>query len=304
MDGHILILGGGGFIGQALARRLVELGEQVVVLARNTPPAHALRSVVWRRGDLSDTDLIKETLTGCRSVIHLATTSTPGTYSREPLREGQENILPLLQLMQVLDSSPAVPLVYLSSGGAIYGNPQILPVAEDHCLAPLSYHAAGKAAAEHFLGVFARQGHRVAILRPSNVYGPGQQAKAGFGVIRTLLDHLRRDTPMEIWGDGKTVRDYVYIDDLVEACLRALRYPESVTFNVGSGVGHSLEDLCHLAEQVTGRQLKLRYRPARGGDVKAVVLDIGRICRETGWMPQVDLEEGLRRTWAELLKES
>ena len=303
MDGHFLLLGGGGFIGQSLARRLVELGQPVMVVARNAP-LQTLPGVVWRRGDLSDTNFVKEALIGCRAVVHLATTSTPGTYSREPLREGAENILPLLRLMQALDSSPELPLVYLSSGGAIYGNPQALPVTEEQALAPLSYHAAGKAAAEHFLGVFARQGHRVAILRPSNVYGPGQPHKASFGVIRSVLEHLRRGTTMEIWGDGETVRDYLYIDDLVEACLKTLDYPASVTFNVGSGVGHSLNELCHLAESVTGRQLELYHRPARGGDVKAVVLDIGRIRRETGWVPQVNLEEGLRRTWAKLLEES
>ena len=303
MDGHFLILGGGGFIGQAVTRRLVQLGQPVTVVARNAP-LHTLSGVAWRRGDLSDNALIKEVLTGCRAVIHLATTSTPGTYSREPLREGEENILPLLQLMQTLDSRPELPLIYLSSGGAIYGNPQTLPVTEEHALAPLSYHAAGKAAAEHFLGVFARQGHKVAILRPSNVYGPGQPHKASFGVIRSLLEHLRRGTSMEIWGDGETVRDYLYIDDLVEACLKTLDYPASVTFNVGSGVGHSLNELCRLAERVTGRQLDLHYRPARGGDVKAVVLDISRIRRETGWRPHVNLEEGLRRTWAKLLDES
>ncbi len=303
MSGHILLLGGGGFIGQALARRLAELGQPVTVVARNVP-FHTLPGVVWRRGDISDAALIKETLTGCRAVIHLATTSTPGTYSREPLREGEENLRPLLQLMQTMDSCLEVPLVYLSSGGAIYGNPRTLPVTEEHGLAPLSYHAAGKAAAEHFLGVFARQGHRVIILRPSNVYGPGQPLKAGFGVIRTLLEHLRRGTHMEIWGDGKTVRDYLYIDDFVDACLKVMHHPVADTFNVGSGEGHSLNELCRLAEQVTGRQLELHYRSARGGDVKAVVLDIGRIRRETGWMPQVNLEEGLRRTWAKLLEES
>ncbi|MFZ2333456.1 MAG: NAD-dependent epimerase/dehydratase family protein [Sideroxyarcus sp.] len=303
MDGHFLLLGGGGFIGQALARRLAELGEPVMVVARNAP-IHTFPGVVWRRGDISDTALIKEVLTGCRAVIHLATTSTPGTYSREPLREGEENFLPLLRLMQTLDSSPELPLLYLSSGGAIYGNPQTLPVTEEHLLAPMSYHAAGKAAAEHFLGVFARQGHRVAILRPSNVYGPGQPHKASFGVIRSLLEHLRRGTSMEIWGDGETVRDYLYIDDLVEACLKTLEHPVSVTFNVGNGAGYSLNELCQLAQRVTGRQLELRYRPARTGDVKAVVLDVGRIRRETGWMPLVNLEEGLHRTWAKLLEES
>jgi UDP-glucose 4-epimerase len=243
-------------------------------------------------------------LPGCHAVIHLATTSTPGTYSREPLREGEENLRPLLQLMQALDSCPTIPLVYLSSGGAIYGNPETLPVTEEHDMAPLSYHAAGKAAAEHFLGVFARQGHRVIILRPSNAYGPGQPLKTGFGVIPTLLEHLRRGTPMEIWGDGETVRDYLYIDDLVEACLKALHHPASGIYNVGSGEGHSLNELCRLAERITGRLLEPHYRPSRGGDVKAVVLDICRIRREMGWVPQVDLEEGLRRTWAKLLDKS
>lgn len=303
MGGHFLLLGGGGFIGRALARRLAELGQQVTVVARNAPP-HALSGVIWRRGDLSDATLLGEVLPNCHAVIHLATTSTPGTYSREPLREGEENLRPLLQLMQALDSCPTIPLVYLSSGGAIYGNPETLPVTEEYDKAPLSYHAAGKAAAEHFLGVFARQGHKVTILRPSNAYGPGQPFKAGFGVIRTLMEHLQRGTSMEIWGDGETVRDYLYIDDLVEACLKALHHPASGTYNVGSGEGHTLNELCRLAERISGRQLSLHHRPSRGGDVKAVVLDISHIRHEMGWVPQVNLEEGLRRTWAKLLDES
>jgi UDP-glucose 4-epimerase len=293
--GPVLILGG-GFIGRALAQRLAMEGCAVTIVSRAAPAA-PVPGVVWRQGRLDDATLLHELLPGCQSVVHAATTSTPGSYRQEPSRDAQENLLPLLRLLEAMDEFKDVHLLYLSSGGAIYGNPDKLPVDESLQPQPLSYHAAGKAAAEQFLGVFARQGHPVTILRPSNAYGPGQPIKAGFGVILTLLAHLRDGTPMEVWGDGESVRDYLYIDDLVAACMAILASPRGGIFNVGSGVGVSLNELCPLAERVTGRALRVHRRPARSVDVRAVILDSAALRASHGWQPMVTLEQGLLSTW-------
>lgn len=293
---HTLLAGGGGFIGRALAARLAAAGHMVTILSRR-PAAPTPPGVVWRRGSLDDAALLRDLLPRCTAVTHLATTSTPGSFRDAPTREAGENLIPLLRLLEALREHTDLPLVYLSSGGAIYGNPDTLPVPESHPMAPLSYHAAGKAAAEQFLGAFAHTGHVLTILRPANAYGPDQPLRPGFGVVRTLLEHLLRQTPMEIWGDGNSVRDYLYIDDLTQACLDALAHPSAGTYNLGSGLGYSLNALCDLARGITGRNLDVRYRPARGTDVRAVVLDSTRFSERYGWQPAISLEEGMARMW-------
>jgi UDP-glucose 4-epimerase len=298
-----LLIGGNGFIGQALARRLAERGETVTVLCRRRPPED-IDGVLWQPGDLEDVALLGELLAGSKAVVHLATTSTPGRHPHEPAIEAQENLLPLLRLIECLNRHPELPLVYLSSGGAIYGNPHYLPVDEGHVLAPLSYHAAGKAAAEQFLGVHGRQGHTVTVLRPANVYGPGQPLAAGFGIIRTLLEHLHRGTPLTLWGDGEAVRDYLHIDDMVDACIAVLDRPETGTFNVGSGSGLSLNALCQLAAHVTGRRLEVHRQASRGIDVQAVTLDCARFNACYGWRPRTGIEAGLLGTWEWLIRQA
>lgn len=295
MKDKIIILGS-GFIGQALARHLVENGRSVTIISRS-PPEHLTKDINWQQYDLGDQTWVRKNLSECRAVIHAASTSTPGRHVHVPSHEAEENLLPLLRLLEMMGGHTDVPLIFLSSGGAIYGDPATLPVSETHLLAPLSNHAAGKAAAEHFLGVFAHQGYPVTILRPSNVYGPEQPLKSGFGIIRTLLEHIKRGTSMTIWGDGKIVRDYLYIDDLISACLTILEDPTTGTFNIGSGLGYSINELCLFTEQITGKALDLHYLPARSVDVQEIVLDNSAMHRRYSWTPRVTIEQGMHATW-------
>lgn len=295
MTDRILILGA-GFIGVALARRLAQQGKAVTLVSRSVPASN-LEGVACRAGNLGDTSLMEELLSDCSHVVHAASTSTPGSHLSDPAADGRENLLPLLSLLQQLSHHDTKPLVYLSSGGSIYGNPQALPVAETHPLNPLSYHAAGKAAAEKYLGVYAQQGHPVTILRPSNVYGPGQLPRPGFGVIPTLLDHALQGTPVTIWGDGENIRDYLYIDDTVDAIAAVLDQPRSGTFNLGSGSGTSLNTLCKLVEGVTGKPLERLRQSPRSVDVREIVLDTRRFRDAFGCSPAVGIEQGIRNTW-------
>jgi UDP-glucose 4-epimerase len=149
-----------------------------------------------------------------------------------------------------------------------------------------------------YLQAFRAQGRSVTILRPANAYGPGQQLKSGFGLVRTMLEHIRRNTVLEVWGDGTAVRDYVYVDDVASACVRFVDQPgDNGSYNVGSGIGQSINELVRCVNAVCSRELQVAYRPARRSDVAQVVLDIAQL-RATGWQPRIDLAEGLRRTWA------
>jgi UDP-glucose 4-epimerase len=276
----VLLLGGAGFIGSALASRLKQ--EKVPV---HTVGRHNLVQ-------------LEQMLPQCGTVVHLPSATTPGSSARLPGLE-LGNLALTLRLLDALRAQPHIHLIYFSSGGTVYGNPQQLPVSEDSLIAPLSNYGAGKAAQESFCQALRAQGNAVTILRPSNAYGPGQTLKRGFGLVRTLLEHARLGTAVEIWGDGETVRDYIYIDDVVEATLRFIQQPQdSGTYNLGSGVGYSVNQVREVVEQVCGRRLHATYHPARGTDVRSVVLHCMRLNERLGWQPGVGLADGVAQTWA------
>jgi UDP-glucose 4-epimerase len=275
----VLLLGGGGFIGNALATRLRLDGKPVYVVGR------------------ADGGQLAKLLPQCGTVVHLASSTTPGSSAANPSLE-QINLELTLHLLSLLQAQPQIHLIYFSSGGSIYGNPQSLPVTEDSPVAPLSHHGAGKAAQEVFLQVFRTQGRAISILRPSNAYGPGQAMRQGFGLIRTALEHASAGTALKIWGDGENVRDFIYIDDLVEATIRLIKLPEdSGTYNVGSGVGHSVNQVMKLVNDVCEMPVDVIYLPVREADVMRVVLDFSKIYERHDWAPAVALTEGVRLTW-------
>ena len=274
----VLLLGGTGFIVRALAGRLEREGIAAHILGRHN---------VERLADI---------LPLCGTVIHLASTTTPGSSASHPELES-DNLTLTLHLLKLLQSQPETHLIFFSSGGTVYGNPDRLPVTEDAPIAPLSNHGAGKAAQEVFCNTFRACGHAVTVLRPSNAYGLGQTMRGGFGLVRTLLEHARAGTAMEIWGDGENVRDFIYIDDVVEACMRFIALPQdSGTYNLGSGRGYSINQVRRIVEQVVGIKLKVSHLPARGIDVRAVVLDISHIKARLSWRPQTVLEAGVVHT--------
>lgn len=281
----LLILGGTGFIGTALAKRLQQDKMSVHIVGRH------------------DGERLEQVLPQCGTVIHLASATTPGSSASQPGLE-LGNIALTLRLLELLRSQRETHLIFFSSGGTVYGNPDRLPVTEDTPIAPLSNHGAGKASQEVFCQALRARGHAVTILRPSNAYGPGQTIKSGFGLVRTLLEHARLGTAMEIWGDGENVRDFIYIDDIVEATLRLIRQPQDCgTYNLGSGMGYSINQVKDVVEQVCGRTLSTTYRPARGMDVRSVVLDNARLQARLGWQAGVGLADGVAQTWDWLQQE-
>jgi UDP-glucose 4-epimerase len=291
----ILLLGGAGFIGAALAGKLAAQGRRVHVVSRR-PLAKTGAGVVVHAGDLGDAALLGKLRQECGTVVHLASTTTPGASARHPAKEFG-NLAPTLQLLESLQYWPDVHLIFLSSGGTVYGNPAHNPVAENAPLAPNSYHGAGKVALEGFIHAFRATGHKVTVLRPSNAYGPGQNLQHGFGLIRTVLQHILYGTTLEIWGSGENVRDFIYVEDLVNALVVTIDAKQNnETYNIGSGKGHSLQQVVALAEQICGAPVKRIYKPARKMDVREVVLDISRIHEDLGWRPCITLEEGIQHT--------
>jgi UDP-glucose 4-epimerase len=275
----VLLLGGTGFIGSALAKRLKQKEITAYILGRH------------------DAERLEHVLPRCATVVHLASATTPGSSAIQPSLE-LSNLNLTLRLLGLLKQQPNTHLIFFSSGGTIYGNAERIPIAEDSPIAPLSNHGAGKASQEAFCQAARAQGHAITILRPSNAYGSGQGLRTGFGLVRTMLEHALAGTPLEIWGDGENVRDFIYIDDIVEACMRFIKLPEDTgTYNLGTGVGFSINRVRRIVEAMSGKEVPTIYRPARGVDVRSVVLDISRIKARLGWQPGVAMTDGLARTW-------
>lgn len=297
----VLLLGGAGFLGRNLVRGLLRQDSEVVVLSRRASPFEPHPRLHYVQGDLADAGLRGELIQHCGSILFLASESVPGSTARRPLSEIDGNLRPLAAWVETLLDQPPRRILHLSSGGAVYGDPVQLPVAEDAPLQPLSFHAAIKLAAEQCWQVVAKSTrHEVTVLRPSNIYGPGQPLLAHFGVVRKLLEVALRRQELEIWGDGETVRDYLYIEDFVCAGLQLLQRPLQAgfrVFNLGSGVGVSLLELCRRVEAVCGHAVLRRHVPARAVDVRQIVLDSTALTAATGWRPRVDLDTGLRLSW-------
>jgi UDP-glucose 4-epimerase len=298
---RILLLGGTGFVGSRLCLRLVETGSRVVVWGHNFPPIRD-PAVEYVTDSLDNTNILNSLLPDCSHVFHLASATTPGSSRLEPSVEVVHNMLPMARLLAAMQRFPDVHFIFVSSGGAIYGDQPKRMVHERDPLAPISYYGAGKVAAEAFLHAYHKQtGNGVTIFRPSNLYGPGQRPKAHFGIIPTLLECVKSGNTFQIWGDGEIIRDYLFIEDFVELCRRTIPWASDQralsVFNVGAGKGHSVNQLCDCIRKITNQTLKTAYQPSRGIDVAQIVLDSSAARSTFDWTVSTDLEDGLKRTW-------
>jgi UDP-glucose 4-epimerase len=304
-DEPVLLIGGNGFYGRALATHLIDQGRDVHVVSRNAEP-NRLGNLHIHRASQDDPTTMRLLLEQCPIVVHLASTSTPGSSARDATHDTEFNVLPAARLLSIAAEIPPRRLLFVSSGGSVYGNPSKVPVDETAHIQPLSYHAAGKVALEALFQAFAHaHDTSLAILRPSNLYGPGQPLRQGFGLVRTLLERAMHNESVEVWGDGSALRDYLFIDDAVAASERLIKQPDATgVFNLGSGCGTSIRQMVDQVFQLTGRPPKVVHRGARETDVRAIVLNTQRLADATAWTPKIDLETGLERTWQWLCETS
>lgn len=300
MNQSVLILGGGGFIGSALSLALAKAGKTVTVLSRTAcgQEHQNIRNVTGAFNAPAD---FEPWLKDGQSIVHLASSSTPGSSAGRPLSELESNLRVTLALLEALQGHPGCNLLFCSSGGTLYGDNETAPATEQSKIHPYSYHGAGKAAAEHFISSWTMQFATAAtILRPSNVYGPGQAARKGFGIIPAAFNKVIEDKPLEIWGDGSAVRDYLYIDDFVQLCVAIIDRPMAkgtIALNAGSGIGIRLDELLSQIELVTGKQLRKIHRNKRQVDISRIVIDSSKAYERYDWKPQTPLTNGLNKTW-------
>jgi UDP-glucose 4-epimerase len=294
-----LVTGGNGFIGSHLVDRLLTAGDSVRVIDISTERFRdALPDVAYVIGKFSDAFLLAESLTDIDIVYHLASSTVPSTSNLNPVEDVQDNLVGTVRLLEQMLRAGVVRIVFLSSGGTVYGNPEHIPVAEDHPLHPICSYGVVKAAIERYLYMYQQlYGLSPVVLRPSNVYGPRQLHVGVQGVITTFLNSLVKKEKFTIWGDGNVVRDYLYVDDLTELMVVVGHSSVTGVFNAASGQGHSLNDIIDIIVEVTRLNPDVEYKEGRDFDVKELILDTKKAEDTFGWTAGSPLASGIEKQW-------
>ena len=296
---RVLLTGGAGFLGQNLNEALVAAGHSVTLVDRTeratVPGLHCL--------PLTHQAALFDLLKAARIevVVHLACGLLPSSGAEAFLREQHEVMAPSFALMDEC-ARAGIRFLFVSSGGTVYGDTDVARVREDHALAPRNYYGFSKVALEQY-AQFSHRSHGLdyLVLRPSNLYGQHQRLHGAQGIVAVALGRASSGEPLEIWGDGNAVRDYLDVRDWsagVVALLEALAQSKvrHRTVNIGSGVGHSINEVLALVRETTGRELRVHQRPARGIDVRCVVLDTRALAETIAWAPR-PLATGIHDFW-------
>jgi UDP-glucose 4-epimerase len=297
---RVVVTGGAGFIGSALVRRLLAHGAEVVVLDDLSSGSAAVvpDGVELVQQDVADA-AVEDRIASIRPthVVHAAAQVRVGHSMADPGHDRRVNLDGTRHVLEGSRRGGVERLVFVSSGGAVYG--ESVSASESTAPAPRSYYGVHKLAAE---GYVALGGMPYAVARLANVYGPGQRADLEGGVVAIFTRAVTVGAPVTIHGDGEQRRDFVHVDDVVEALVRMLESSQSGVWNVGTGEATSINALLELCERLAGRRVhRLRDAP-RAGDVRSSALAIEAIAHDLGWAPGVDLDAGLRQLLGDPVK--
>jgi UDP-glucose 4-epimerase len=300
---RVLILGGSGFLGSAVACALCRENIEVKVVCRTPPPKtlFGTASIEVHLTDWASLTPDHPALDGADTVLHFISTTTPCSSMEDMPFDVSSNLLPTLNLLKILESRKVRRLIYASSGGTVYGVPRRLPLTEKDSTNPICSHGITKLAIEKFIALHARlTGLGFNILRIGNPYGSYQLRGVPVGSIARFIQMHAARKGIEIWGDGSVVRDYLYIDDFCNALTQIVRDPglPSGEYNLASGTGHSLLEIVEEISRITKRKVAVSFAQERSIDVPKIVLDISRLRRGLpSWRPTVSFSEGIERMW-------
>ena len=296
----VLVTGGAGFIGSHVVDRLLQEGHDVVVVDNlvtgkrsNVPKAAQFYKI-----DIENPKLERVFRNERPSIVmHLAAQMNVRRSVDDPMFDAQVNVLGTLNVLEQASRHGARKVIFSSSGGAIYGEQQTFPAAEVHVTQPLSPYGISKLCGEHYLSYYSRlSGIQAVSLRYANVYGPRQDPEGEAEVVSIFIQKMLHREQAVVNGNGRQTRDFVFVEDVVEANLMALGPEVQGIYNVGTGVETSVNDLFHLLVELTKSELKEVHGPAKKGEQARSVLDSTKIRTEMGWEPKFDLREGLRET--------
>jgi len=292
---NILILGGNGFIGSHLVDKLKS--EHIVTVLDRSPNqfAEEHHDVDYLYGDYGDTAVLDRALENQDVVYHMLSTTVPYTADANTIFDVETNLINTLNLLDLIVKRGIQRIVFASSGGTVYGKPKYLPIDEKHQCNPLGSYGIVKKTIEQYIQMYAlKHNFEYLIARPSNPYGPRQNYKKNQGLIAKLIHSGLKNQKFTVWGDGSAIRDYVYIDDLVEFFKTAGLSSQSGIFNVGSGTGMSVTQIINSLSNVIEKMPQIIYTEKKINFVERVILDISSAYNQFDWTPKVELEEGIK----------
>lgn len=300
---RILVTGGAGFIGSHVVDALIEQGHAVGVLdSLVTGSRDNLNARVdFYETDIRDIDGLRRTLDAFKPQVinHHAAQISVALSSREPVTDALINVVGSLHVIEAARRAGVEHLVFASTGGALYGDPETVPANEETIIAPLSPYGAAKASVETYLRMYQETyGLSYTALRYANVFGPRQTPEGEAGVIAIFANHmLKGETPV-IFGDGEQQRDFVYVRDVAQANVESIEHRLQGAYNVGTGVPSSVNEVTRELTAACNFEGQVSHVEERTGEVRRVTLDASKLTQATGWEYQVSLQEGLALTVA------
>jgi len=298
---RIIVTGGAGFIGSNVVNRLADLGHEVAVLDN---------LITGKRGNLdSRADFYEEDITDRDAVEKVFADFKPEVVDHhaaqidvrkavdDPVFDASVNVIGGINVVRAALAAGVSKFIYASTGGAIYGNPEVIPCTEEHPIRPISPYGLTKHVLEHYLELYSIiEGLRYTVLRYANVYGPRQDPKGEAGVNAIFTGLMLAGQQPTIFGQGDKTRDYVFVGDVVAANVLALDRADGEIINIGTGIQTSDQEVYDAIAAATGFGEPPNYSPERKGEVRHIALDISKAKRVLGWEPQVSFREGVQMT--------
>jgi UDP-glucose 4-epimerase len=296
-----VILGAGGFMGQSVVRALSAAETELILFDLHFTEEQRDHFHCVKGDFASPADLEPVLKRGVDTVIHLISTTVPATADKYPAADVRGNLLNTLELLDLCVREKVRRVIFVSSGGTVYGPLDRAAKERDPCCPVCSYGIV-KRTIEEYLGLYSRlNGLDYLILRVANAYGAAQTGMKPQGVIGAFLHRIVKGKSIELWGDGSVVRDFIHIDDVAGSFVAAMQYSGGERiFNVGTGKGTSLKQVVELIESTIGQSVALSYHPQNSLDVPMNVLDITRIRKEIGWEPAISLSDGISKVYREI----
>lgn len=297
---RILVLGGSGFLGSHIVDKF--LAEKHDVVVYDLYPERFRRSpagIKFHTGDFGNVGALDELITtGFDAVIHCVSTTTPKSSNESPEFDIQSNVIGTLYLLDICVKHNVGKLVFLSSGGTIYGDIGDKDmVDETHAVRPMCSYGVSKLTIEHYLDVYRHlRGLNYVALRLSNPYGERQSPLRALGALTVFLHRTLKRQNVEVWGDGGVTRDFIYVGDVANAVYLATVNPIYGIYNVGTGTGLSLRDILAQIAHVVGRDPEVTWLASRSFDVPRIVLDAAKLKRVAQWNCITSLEDGVAIT--------
>jgi UDP-glucose 4-epimerase len=297
----ILILGGSGYIGRKIIDHLLLNNNDIEIIVFDKKPI-INEKIIYTQSEFNDLEKLSKAITEVDLIIHLISSCGPRSSVKD-IGNYFKDINNTVSLLELMVKKNVNKIIFISSGGTVYGNSYSLKkINENHKCKPISTYGLIKYSIEEIIRLYQLNFNiKPIIFRVSNVYGPDYH-KNNQGVIPIFIENIRKNNPVEIWGDGKDIRDYIFINDLLEIINKSIYTDKEGIFNIGSGKGYSLNQIVKIMKQITRKEIIITYKHRNNNDSRKIVLDIKKAKKEFNWTPKTTLKKGVQICWDTLNK--